>query len=770
MADVKMSEMAAVSPAVGTEKILVLDVATSKTMLASVLSAYVIDNLVGAAEITPTAGDAFVVERSGTEGTYAIADAEAWVVDTIEAVPLDTSILASDHILFSDGGVLNRITLANLLAAAAFEVSLSSIDIDGGTDIAEDLVDADEIIVDNGGGGTNRRCDVSRIFDYVEDKIQALSQKTTPLDADILTIQDTAASNALKELTVGQLWDNRYLADMLAVTDVSTASWVIHEDTLVSNSATKVPTQQSVKQYVDTNTWDGKITDLTLMAGTPSIADGDLVAVSDEGETNDPTRAVTLTEFFTAAGDLTDLAGAPNIADRLLVTDEDVADDPAKSMSVQNLMDVVDDQLTQFTGAIDVDADQLLIHDDSDGASERMTVQVLFDGIGDLVAATVATTDSMVFVDATDGAAKIESIDDVFKLGPSLATAGSINTTVDHIVFLSGGASGNARKCSVQEVFDGIDDLAATAGLLVPGTDAVLFDNGGTAEKCTVQVLFDGIGDLGAGVIATTDSVVFVDAGDGVAKIESVDDLFGIGPALTAAGTVDVTADHMLFLDGGASGTAKKCSIQSVFDGVNDLAAIGTAPDTTDNVLLDDAGTAKKCTVANLFSSYFNDMATTAGAGITGGADNFASSVEKVGTLYKTTILIDVDGLNSGANANDIIGLADTANCSLGQITAARNGTIFAGTITCIEVPTNGDDDIDLWDAVESTGTEDTDIEDVLTGEHQLTDGGDWTTVGQVVPLTVYPTANEYLYLCAGTGDKNLTYTAGIFLIELWGK
>lgn len=179
--------------------------------------------------------------------------------------------------------------------------------------------------------------------------------------------------------------------------------------------------------------------------------------------------------------------------------------------------------------------------------------------------------------------------------------------------------------------------------------------------------------------------------------------------------------------------------------------------------------TASATELNQIDGAILDDMATTAGTGITTGADNFASKVEKIGTLFKTTIVIDVDGLNSGANANDVIGKADTANCSLGQITAARNGTIFAGRMTCIETPAGGDDDIDLWDAESGTLTEDTDIEDDAGDEDQLTDGGD-LTAGTVVSLTAYPTADRYLYLCAGTGDTNGTYTAGILVIELWGK
>ena len=46
---------------------------------------------------------------------------------------------------------------------------LVAIDIDGGTDVGEALVDADLLIVDNGAGGTNRKTALSRIKTYVAD-------------------------------------------------------------------------------------------------------------------------------------------------------------------------------------------------------------------------------------------------------------------------------------------------------------------------------------------------------------------------------------------------------------------------------------------------------------------------------------------------------------------------------------------------------------------------------------------------------------------------
>jgi len=159
-------------------------------------------------------------------------------------------------------------------------------------------------------------------------------------------------------------------------------------------------------------------------------------------------------------------------------------------------------------------------------------------------------------------------------------------------------------------------------------------------------------------------------------------------------------------------------------------------------------------------------VGNTAGVGITGTAASFVTSVETVGTMVKTSILIDLTGLNSGGTANDIIGADGAGAAHLGQITAAVNGTIVAGTMTCLETPATGDDDINVYSATEATGVEDTAIGDLT--ETALCNSGD-LTAGTVIGLAA-PAADQYLYLTGGTGDSDATYTAGILLLEFWGK
>ena len=155
------------------------------------------------------------------------------------------------------------------------------------------------------------------------------------------------------------------------------------------------------------------------------------------------------------------------------------------------------------------------------------------------------------------------------------------------------------------------------------------------------------------------------------------------------------------------------------------------------------------------------------GTGISSGTGTvFKSSVQRVGGIIKTSLLIDLTGLASSTTDLDIIGVGATA-AYLGQITAARNGTILTGRMTCLEVPAGGADDIDLYAATEATGVFDAGI-GTLAETALVTSGGAWS-LGLTKGFSGIPAANQYLYLCGGEAAANGTYTAGKFLIELEG-
>jgi hypothetical protein len=66
----------------------------------------------------------------------------------------------------ANGVTIDGVNIKDSALATAGSVPLSTIDIDGGTDIGAAIVDADLFIVDDGAGGTNRKVTASRIKTY----------------------------------------------------------------------------------------------------------------------------------------------------------------------------------------------------------------------------------------------------------------------------------------------------------------------------------------------------------------------------------------------------------------------------------------------------------------------------------------------------------------------------------------------------------------------------------------------------------------------------
>jgi hypothetical protein len=161
-----------------------------------------------------------------------------------------------------------------------------------------------------------------------------------------------------------------------------------------------------------------------------------------------------------------------------------------------------------------------------------------------------------------------------------------------------------------------------------------------------------------------------------------------------------------------------------------------------------------------------NTLATEAGTGITTGSGTvYRSDVIRHGGIITTIILIDLPSLRS-TGSGDIIGVNGTALvCHIGQITAARNGTILTGSMECFEAPAGGDPDINIHSATESTGVEDGAISGL--DETLLVNSGD-ATLGSKVYFSAVPAANEFLYLTTGAAT-DADYTAGKLFIELMG-
>ena len=116
----------------------------------------------------------------------------------------------------SDNNTITNIVNADIKSSAAIadtkldtistanKVSLSALNIDGGTDIGAALADADEIIIDDGGGGTNRKSDMSRVKTYIADVTLTTAAQTniTSLGTlTALTVDDVAIDGKVITMT-----------------------------------------------------------------------------------------------------------------------------------------------------------------------------------------------------------------------------------------------------------------------------------------------------------------------------------------------------------------------------------------------------------------------------------------------------------------------------------------------------------------------------------------------------------------------------------------
>jgi hypothetical protein len=162
----------------------------------------------------------------------------------------------------------------------------------------------------------------------------------------------------------------------------------------------------------------------------------------------------------------------------------------------------------------------------------------------------------------------------------------------------------------------------------------------------------------------------------------------------------------------------------------------------------------------------------TVGSGFSSAEDTYWIPYGKHGAsgMFVTEFYVDLTGVDGVATDLDIIGdTAASANASIGQITAAVQGTVQAITMTCLEVPTGSNADVDLYSANEGTTTETHGYAITNATETALlTSGGDWT-LGQTKVASAVPPDNDYLYLVTGSAAAAGTYTAGQFLIKIYG-
>ncbi len=245
---VKMSDMTADTSVAGTEKILVLDGTTSKTLTTAKMAEYAVDVLLAAAAATPTTGDNVVAERSGAEKLYDLDDLAAYCVASAWSVATTVTPAASgDLLLVSRTGTVYDMNVDTLVtyvlattSAAATNLQAGVLNISGLS--AATLANTDLLAICQ--TTTAKKATIASLetllwTDYAT-YVGALTAVATAADADVLyclqsgvpkklTLDDLAVYMSAEIISIGDIHDavldtlDTYLAALDAVTTPANA-------------------------------------------------------------------------------------------------------------------------------------------------------------------------------------------------------------------------------------------------------------------------------------------------------------------------------------------------------------------------------------------------------------------------------------------------------------------------------------------------------------------------------------------------------------------
>ena len=190
--------------------------------------------------------------ESNSHGQTLIGAAHSAGATNTLVLPTDAGTLVGT----GDTGTVTNAMLAGSIAdsklnaiSTAGKVALSALEIDGGTDIGEALVDADLIVVDNGAGGTNRKSAMSRVATYIEGGISGditISSGTAAIGSGVIVNADVNASAALEFSKMENLTASRALVSD-GSGDVSAATTTSTEIGYVNGVTSAIQTQLDAK-------------------------------------------------------------------------------------------------------------------------------------------------------------------------------------------------------------------------------------------------------------------------------------------------------------------------------------------------------------------------------------------------------------------------------------------------------------------------------------------------------------------------------------------
>ena len=517
----------------------------------------------------------------------------------------------------------------------------TTLDIDGLTDIGADLADADLIIVDDGGGGTNRKVAVTRVPTYVFSSLS------------------------------------------------------LDEDNMASDSATKFATQQSIKAYVDARSItvsDGSSSTAITMGNTMTFS-----GTTNEIEVGESSGTVTigLPDNVTIAGNLT-VSGTTTTVSSSTVT----VNDPLFALADNNSGDAVDigwygkyvDSGTKYSGLFRdaSDSDKWKLFSTTGNSNEAPSTTVNTSSGFALATLAVngleATSFTLGGTAVSSTAAELNILDGVTSTTAELnlldGGTSATSTTLadaDRLIVNDGGTMKQVDLTDFETYFEtSLDTLSnvTTVGALNSGSITSGF---GTIDTGSSTITTTGL--ISGGSLDIDDVLI---NGTTIGHTDDTDLMTLSNGTLTIAGEISVTtldiggtnvtstAAELNILDGVTStaselnildGVTSTATELNIIDGDTGASTVTLAD--ADRVVVNDAGTMKQVALTS-FETYFETALDT------------LSNVTTVGTIgtgvWEAT---DVAVAHGGTGASSL-----TANGVL-----IGNGT---SAVTAVDMSTKG--------------------------------------------------------------------------------
>ena len=379
--------------------------------------------------------------------------------------------------------------------------------------------------------------------------------------------------------------------------------------------------------------------------------------------------------------------------------------------------------------------------------------------INGLAAETIATGDELVFSDIGDNGIHKETVDDLFTKGPALVTEAAIAQADDYIVFLDGGASGDAKKESVADFVDAINGtgLDASSGQLKVSA----------AQTGITSIVNASLSKLGTD--SAQEYIKFDTADEINVHINNTERLSVTAKGIEVTGQITASAGITGSFIGDGSGLT---GVTAAVD-IDSLSALGGTGlhQTQDHFIFSDNGTEKKITFSNLqdavFADVSGDVAIAAGGAATIQADsvensmlaNIARGSVKVGGASDAPT--DLDAKTSGqilvGDGTDINSVAVSGDVSLaanGAVTIAANaveGSMLNSNVAGTGLTYAGSNiDVALNTLTSHTigaGTSEITIGDNLTVTGDLTVNGD----RNIVSTTNLLVEDKFITIASGS-------------------